>query len=112
MGIYSRQSVHSPFSLPKHFNELRVNFIIRGYLNQNSSSKFYFTDFRLSRWLTVCPNLVLGRLRRMDAGSVADVSEVLVSSIFSVEECKMGFFYSTPYGSSISSNLKISSNRT
>jgi hypothetical protein len=50
------------------------------------------TDFRLSLWLTVDINSVLGWLYRLYVSNIADISEAHAASIFSVEECKMGEF--------------------
>lgn len=50
------------------------------------------TDFRLSLWLTVDINSVLGWLYRVYVSNIADISEAHAFSIFSVEECRMGKF--------------------
>jgi hypothetical protein len=42
------------------------------------------TDFMLSRWLITDVNPVLGLLHRVAVGNVADVSEVLTASIFTL----------------------------
>jgi hypothetical protein len=45
-------------------------------------------DFRLSRWLIIDVNYVLGLLHSMIVGDVPDLSEVHAASIFKVEVCR------------------------
>jgi hypothetical protein len=47
------------------------------------------TDFRLSLWLLIEVNSVLGLLHRVVVGDVVDVSEVHAGSIFIVEVCRL-----------------------
>jgi hypothetical protein len=49
-----------------------------------------FTDFRLSQWLAVDVNSVLGWLLRVDMSNVASILEVNATCIFRVEVCRMG----------------------
>jgi hypothetical protein len=49
------------------------------------------TDFRLSRWLIIDANSVLGRC--VNVGDIANVSEVHSASIFRVEVCRVATFY-------------------
>jgi hypothetical protein len=49
-------------------------------------------DFRLSWWLTVDSNFILGLLHCMAVGNVGDVSEIYNASIFRVKVCKVGEF--------------------
>jgi hypothetical protein len=59
------------------------------YCKPLNSTVNTITDFRLSWWLIIDVNSVLGLLHFVDVGNIAGVSEVRAASIFRVEACQL-----------------------